>query len=63
MKKIHPVQEVEGYAVFGPRMWVNRYCFVQRWAAKPSTWLRFLKKVDDTGYWVSGYSSRKEATR
>lgn len=35
--------------------------FVARWLDKPSVWLRFLKKRQDPGFWVSAYKTRREA--
>lgn len=57
--------ECEGFTFTGPRTYVygnaeNPICFVQRWAFKPSTWLRVLRKTDRSGWWVAGHKSRKE---
>lgn len=37
--------------------------FIQRWAAKSNVWLRFVKKISEDGYWVSGYPTLKEAKK
>lgn len=56
----------EGYTFTGPRTVLHGTpeaprLFVQRWAAKPSTWLRVLRKSDGTGWWVTGHKSKRAA--
>lgn len=57
-----PVEQVEGFALSGPRTWVSDGIFVQRWAARSTTWLRFVKEIDGPGHWISAHRSRRKAT-
>lgn len=74
LKPREVVATVEGYALTGPRTdlpagWHYELAtdglptaFIQRWAAHPSTWLRFLRKIGDPEhFWVRGYKTRREA--
>ena len=54
-------ETIEGYTLVGKRHDLSAHVFVQRWAAKPSTWLRFLRKIEGKGYWVTAHKSLRDA--
>jgi hypothetical protein len=54
---------IEGYAVAGPRTNVisTGTIFVRRSTMRGRPWLRFVKKTEAAGYWVSAYKTKREA--
>lgn len=54
-------ESVEGYSFTGPRTYLDEDLFVQRWASKPSTWLRAFKRSNGSGWYVTAYPSRAAA--
>lgn len=60
------VASVEGYDLHGPRTVLRQrgpevVLFVQRGRVRGRPWLRFLRRIDQTGWWVSAYRTRRLA--
>lgn len=57
------LERIEGYEVTGPRTYLSPRRFVQRGTMRGRPWLVFLKKIEQDGYWVTAYKTKKEAVQ
>lgn len=54
---------VEGYELTSPRYDCGPQVFVQRSTMRGRPWLRFLAKLDGTGYWVTAHKTLRDARK